>query len=89
MTDGSYIKEFIYDSQFPWMSFPKTMGGDDTNPVGDMAWFPENDSNMHCVLFGGRRAWGRDTDGAFSWHSYDNLLYYSEHIGCLATAFPK
>ena len=84
-SDG-YIKEFINDSQFPWMTFPTKLGGDSTNPIGDNCWV-NNDSTVRCVLLGGT-AWGGAADGPFYWASDDELLYASASIGCLASAFP-
>jgi hypothetical protein len=84
---GDYIKEFVNDSQFPWMTFPKAMGGDSTNPVGDSSW-TNNDSTMRCVLLGGD-VWDGASDGPFYWSSSAELLSASANVGCLASAFPK
>jgi hypothetical protein len=84
--NGNYIKEFTNDSQFPWMTFSKAMGGDSTNPVGDSSW-TNNDSTMRYVILGGY-AWDGASVGPFSWDSHDGLLYVDVDIGCLASAFP-
>jgi hypothetical protein len=85
--NGNYIKEFVNDSQFPWMTFSKAMGGDSTNPVGDSSW-TDNDSTMRYVVLGGS-AWYGASVGPFFWASNGELLFTSADIGCLATAFPK
>ena len=81
-----YIKEFVNDSQFPWMTFPTKLGGDSTNPIGDNCWV-NNDSTMRCVLLGGA-AWNGAAVGPFCWDSSFGLLYAYAGVGCLASAFP-
>ena len=81
------IKEFAHDSQFLWMTFPKAIGGNGTNPIGDYSWL-NNNSAMHSVFLGGC-AWDEVADGPFAWNSDDDLLYAKTYLGCLATAFPS
>ena len=83
---SGYIKEFVNDSQFPWMTFAKIVGGDDINPIGDNCWI-NNDATMRYVILGGR-AWNGAADGPFYWNSGDELLYADVSIGCLVSAFP-
>lgn len=85
----SCIKEFVYDSQFPWMTFPKAIGGDETNPIGDKCWM-NNNTAIRSVLLGGW-AHNETANGPFCWYSNDRTLLEVtfDSIGCLATAFPK
>ena len=83
---GKYICEVVNDSQFPWMTFPTKLGGDETNPIGDKCWI-YNDSTMRYVILGGS-AWDGAADGPFSWDSDYGLLYANVYTGCLASAFP-
>ena len=85
-SDNKYIKEFVNDSQFPWMTFPTKLGGDSTNPIGDNCWI-NNDSTMRFVVLGGS-AWYGAADGPFCWDSYFELLFANAYFGCLASAFP-
>ena len=82
-----YIKEFAHDSQFLWMTFPKAIGGNGTNPIGDYSWL-NNNSTVRCVFLGGN-AWYGAADGPFCWTSSNELLCANADIGCLATAFPS
>ena len=85
---NGYIKEFTYDSQFPWMTFAKEVGesSDTTNPVGDYCW-ANNNSTMCYIILGGC-AWDGAYNGPFYWSSNAELLYAAPASGCLASAFP-
>ena len=82
----NWFKEPANDSQFPWMTYPVTSGGDSVNPIGDGYWI-YNDSNMHYAILG-CAAWDGASVGPFSWDSYNALLTAGACYGCLASAFP-
>ena len=86
-SDNKYIKEFVNDSQFPWMTYPAGIGGDGTNPIGDNSR-GHNDRTMFCIILSGGNFPDRTGIGPFYWASDYGLLSANASIGCLASAFP-
>lgn len=79
-----YVNELCYDSSYPLISTPKSVGGNSSNPVGD--YFYRNDTtDQRIVLFGGGFSNGSSCGPFYfyvnnwlgdSWWSYGSLGVY-------------
>ena len=48
---NGYIKTLSNNASYQWILYPATVGGNETDPVGD--WFSTNHSGQQCFLLGG------------------------------------
>ena len=92
---NSTICKLVYDSKFPWMTYPGKLGVGrydvpelnlDVSSIRDRC-MTNNDSTMRSVLLGGPW-WDTVNLGPFTWDSTLDLLDKGVFAGCLATAFP-